>query len=139
VLARARLGDDALLAHAARDQDLRQRVIDLVRARVIQVLALQVDFRPSAAFGEAFREIQGGGPAHEVPQQPVQFGLETRIRLDRRVKQLQFLERGHEDFGGEFSAVRAESAPCVRQAVRSGHKSLKGNFWGPYGGAARPF
>jgi hypothetical protein len=44
----ARLGDDARLAHLARHQQrLAQRVVDLVRARVRQVLALEVDLRPA--------------------------------------------------------------------------------------------
>jgi hypothetical protein len=43
MLSGARLGDDALLAHALAQQHLAQRVVDLVRARVIQVLALQID------------------------------------------------------------------------------------------------
>ena len=40
VLPRARLGDDAVLAHALCQQGLPQAVVDLVRARVQQVFAL---------------------------------------------------------------------------------------------------
>ena len=43
VLARAGLGDDPRLAEPLRDQDLAERVVQLVRARVHQILALQVD------------------------------------------------------------------------------------------------
>ena len=46
VLARARLGYNARLVHLARHQQrLPQRVVDLVRARVRQILALEVDLR----------------------------------------------------------------------------------------------
>ena len=41
VLARAGLGDQARLAHAPRQQRLAEHVVDLVRARVVEVLALQ--------------------------------------------------------------------------------------------------
>ena len=41
VLARAGLGDDPLLAHAAREQGLAEHVVDLVRTGVGEVLALQ--------------------------------------------------------------------------------------------------
>jgi hypothetical protein len=41
MLARARLRDDAALAHADRQQRLAERVVDLVGARVRQVLALE--------------------------------------------------------------------------------------------------
>ena len=43
VLAGAGLGDDARLAHAARQQHLADAVVDLVRAGVAEVLALEVD------------------------------------------------------------------------------------------------
>ena len=45
VLAGAGLGDDAPLAHAPRKQTLAQAVVDLVRAGVQQILALEVDPR----------------------------------------------------------------------------------------------
>ena len=43
VLAGAGLGDDARLAHALGQQDLAEAVVDLVRAGVVQLLALEVD------------------------------------------------------------------------------------------------
>ena len=45
VLAGARFGDDAPLAHALGEQRLAERVVDLVRAGVRQILALQEDAR----------------------------------------------------------------------------------------------
>ncbi len=39
----AGLGDDALLAHAPRQHDLAEHVVHLVRAGVVEVLALEVD------------------------------------------------------------------------------------------------
>jgi hypothetical protein len=43
VLAGARLGNNPLLAHAGGQHDLADRVVDLVGARVAEVLALGVD------------------------------------------------------------------------------------------------
>ena len=51
VLAGARLGDDARLAHAARQQDLAEAVVDLVRAGVIELVALEVDLGAGPAAG----------------------------------------------------------------------------------------
>ena len=45
MLPRAGLRDDALLAHAPRQQPLAQRVVDLVRAGVQQVFALEINLR----------------------------------------------------------------------------------------------
>ena len=42
MLASACLGNDARLAHLFRQQNLADRVVDLVRPRVVQVFALQV-------------------------------------------------------------------------------------------------
>ena len=49
VLAGAGLGDDARLAHAAGEQDLADAVVDLVRAGVVELVALEIDLgaRPS--------------------------------------------------------------------------------------------
>jgi len=51
VLPGAGLGDDARLPHAPGEQRLAERVVDLVRAGMGQVLALEVDRRPPAAPG----------------------------------------------------------------------------------------
>ena len=63
VLAGAGLGDDALLAHAPGQQDLAEHVVDLVRAGVVQVFALEVDLGAAAMLGEALGEIERAGPA----------------------------------------------------------------------------
>ena len=39
----AGLGDDALLAHAPRQQNLAEHVVHLVRAGVVEVLAFEID------------------------------------------------------------------------------------------------
>ena len=48
VHAGAGLGDDARLAHAAREHDLAEHIVDLVRAGVIELLALEIDLRAAA-------------------------------------------------------------------------------------------
>lgn len=49
VLAGAGLGDDAGLAHAAGQQGLADGVVDLVRAGVVEVFALEQDLRPTTS------------------------------------------------------------------------------------------
>ena len=49
VLAGAGLRDDARLAHAAGEQDLAEAIVDLVRAGVVQLVALEVDLCAAAA------------------------------------------------------------------------------------------
>jgi hypothetical protein len=58
VLAGAGLGDDAGLAHAAGQHDLAQHVVDLVRAGVVELVALHVDLRAAQMLGQPFGEVE---------------------------------------------------------------------------------
>ena len=69
VLPRARLGDDRRLAHALRQQPLAERVVDLVRAGVRQVLALEVDLRAAELAREVRGEVERRRPPDVVAQQ----------------------------------------------------------------------
>ena len=72
VLAGARLGDDPPLAHPLGEQCLTERVVDLVRAGVVEVLALEVD-GVAGSLAQPRRQIQGRGPADVVVQQLVEL------------------------------------------------------------------
>ena len=52
MLSGAGLGNDALFAHAGGQQALSESIVDLVRAGVGQVLALEVDLRATQLIGE---------------------------------------------------------------------------------------
>ena len=67
VLARAGLGDDARLAHALGEEDLAHGVVDLVRAGVEQVFALEINFRAAEFLGEPFGKIKRRGAAAQIP------------------------------------------------------------------------
>ena len=66
VLAGAGLGDDARLAHAPGEQDLADGVVDLVRAGVDQILALEINLRAAEFLGQAFGEVQRRGAADRI-------------------------------------------------------------------------
>src|SRR5918996_716818 len=107
VLARAGLCDDALLAEAAGDQRLADGVVDLVRARVAEVLALEVDAPPVA---DALGAVGRGGAADVGGLEARELVVEGRVVLDRRPAALQLVECGHERLGDVLSAVGAERA-----------------------------
>ena len=65
MLAGAGLGDDARLAHALGEQDLAQAIVDLVRAGVIEVFALEIDLRAAQMLGQALGEIERIGAADD--------------------------------------------------------------------------
>ena len=108
MLAGAGLGDDPPLAHALRQQRLAERVVELVRAGVVEVLALEVD-RASAALREAPREVQRRGPPDEVAQQPVQLGAVAGVRAGLHPRLLELRQRGHQRLWHVLSAVAPEA------------------------------
>ena len=120
VLTGAGLGNDPFLAHAARENDLAHRVVDLVRAGMDQVLALEINFRPSKLRGEALGQIKRGRPPDKFGQQLVQFPAEFRILPRRLVSLGQFLERRHQRLGHEDSAIRTKVARGVGLAGDGG-------------------
>ena len=108
VLSGAGFGDDAALAHAAGEQRLSQAVIDLVRAGVQQVFALEPDARAAQGFGQVFGEVERRGAAGVVVQQAGKLGLKCRIVARLQIGGLEFFNRRHQDFGDVAPAVGSE-------------------------------
>ena len=96
VLPSARLGDDPLLAHPLRQQSLAQRVVDLVRTRVQQVLALQIDLCPAQFFRQPLGKIERRRTPCKILEQSGQFRLESRIRLRDLIFVLEFQQCSHQ-------------------------------------------
>jgi hypothetical protein len=107
VLAGAGLGDDPGLAHAAGQQRLADGVVDLVRAGVVEVLALEQDLRPAHLAAQPLRVIDRTGPAHVMGQVAVVFGDEGRIDPGRVIGCGQLLQRPDQGLGDEAPAVAA--------------------------------
>ncbi|MCY1375450.1 hypothetical protein D9M69_628650 [compost metagenome] len=123
MLPRARFRDDAPLAHAEREQDLSQAVVDLVRAGVVQVLALEVHLRASQFPRDAPGQEQGAGTADVVGQQ-LAVGLPEILVSQRRPEAaFQLVQRGNERFGHIATAVGAELAEAV------GNGRMDGGGW----------
>ncbi len=121
VLARARLGNDARLAHALGEQDLAQAVVDLVAARVVELVALEVDLRAALSAGlcaEVFRQAFGvidraraaGVMRGEVGECLVELG----VSLGLFVRFLEIEYERHQSLGDEAAAVEAKEALVVR-------------------------
>jgi hypothetical protein len=82
VLARAGLRDDAPFAEARREEDLAERVVDLVCARVIQVLALEDD--AAADRREPPRLVERRRAADIVRSEAVELRAERRVLCSPR-------------------------------------------------------
>ena len=91
------LCDDARLAHAACQQNLSDSVVDLVRAGVVQVLALQ-EQTAAILLAHAPCLVERRRAAHIVFQQLAVFLLEFLRLYDWQVLFLQRFHRGIENF-----------------------------------------
>src|SRR5262249_44090205 len=123
VHAGASFGDDARLAHAAREQDLAEHVVHLVRAGVIEVLALEIDFRPAGAAvggaGLAERRVQTLGeierrrPPDIVLEVGVHLAAEASVVLRLAVSRFQLENQRHQGLGDEAAAIEPEMPAFV--------------------------
>ena len=118
MLAGTGLRDDPGLAQTPREQRLTEGVVDLVRPRVGQVLALEVEAQvrdpgtsPSGGPGgvtcqpdrlgpdglsEAVGAVEGGRTTREMRQQVAQLGPEHRVLAEGVIGGLELFERGHQ-------------------------------------------
>ena len=121
VLAGAGLGDHARLAEPPRQQGLAERVVDLVRAGVGQVLALQVEAQAAGvAAGAALQlrrqpvsAVQRCWPADVAAAQLPQLRPEVRLLADLQVGGLQVQERGDQRLRHEAAAELALAPPST--------------------------
>ena len=81
VLAGAGLGDDPALAHAPRQQDLAEHVVDLVRAGVVELVALEIDLGAAEMPGQPLGEIERARPADIMLEVIVELGLKAGSSL----------------------------------------------------------
>ena len=114
VLAGAGLRDDAPLAEARREQDLAERVVDLVRARVVQVLALEDD--PAALGREALGLVQRRRSTDVAPPSRSSSSRNAGSRVGLRPAALELVERRDERLGDVAAAVVAVGLAVIAAA-----------------------
>src|SRR5207249_5770729 len=120
------------------EQRLAEGVVDLVRAGVTEVLALE----PEAAaqpLREPARERERRRPAHEVAQEAGELCAEGGIAARLCVRRLQLAQRLHERLGHEPAPVRAEVSlrvgTCRRHLSASRTAAMKART---FSGSLRP-
>ena len=114
MLPRSGLGDDARLAHADGQQRLPQRVVDLVRAGVVEIFAFEPDLRTTAMLAEPTRVIQRRGPAHVISQQRLQLCLKGIVLPGLVIGPGQFVQGPRQRLRHVPPTVLAESSTLVR-------------------------
>ena len=114
MLAGPGFGDNARFAHPPREQDLADAIVDLVRAGVQQVLALEIDFGAAQLAGEPLGKIQRRGASAEFTQIISELFQELRVVLGPGVLVLELLQRMHERLRNEAPAIGTEMTERVR-------------------------
>ena len=117
VLARAGLGDDPGLAHRLGEERLAQHVVDLVRARVVEVLAFEQDAGPARVAGELRSFGEDGRAARVGSGQTVEFGGEGRVDPEPLPGFRQVVEGRDERLGDVASPEIAEVRPLYRSQL----------------------
>jgi hypothetical protein len=104
VLAGARLRDDAPLAEPPCEDRLAQRVVELVRAGVKKVFALEVE---ALAGRKTLRERDGRRSAGVRPREMHELGAERRVVERGAPARIELVERRDQRLGHVAPAVRA--------------------------------
>ena len=99
MLAGAGLGDDAAPAHAASQQRLTEAVVDLVRAGMQQVLALEVDLGAAEVRAEPPGVKERSGATGVLAVQVGQLGDKPLVVPDFEIGGFQAVERRNQDLG----------------------------------------
>ncbi len=113
MLARAGFRDDPRLAHADRQQDLADAIVDLVRAGVVQLVALEPHLCAAKCLCEPWCEIERAGAADIVLKQIVELCLEGRIGLGGGIFPLEVEDQRHQRFRDIAAAELAEMPAIV--------------------------
>ena len=111
VLAGTGLGDDPGLAHPLGEQRLGEDVVDLVRAGVVEVLALEDDARPTAVRGEPRHLGDDARPAGVGAVQPGELVLELGVDRGLLARLVELLERRDQRLGHVAPTERRRTAP----------------------------
>src|SRR5207302_10080093 len=103
--------DYPLLLHPQREQGLADCVDQLLRVRVAQVLALEMDVSAAEMLAQARSRVQRSRAAYERVAVARQLELELRVGLGLVPDVLELLERAHQRLGHVLAAEGAEPSP----------------------------
>ena len=111
MLSGACLSDDARLSDLLGQQGLAENVVDLVRAGVVEILALEEHPDPAQIRGKAGRFGQQRGPTRVVRQEVTKPTLKGPIAPQALPRHLDLLEGTHERLRNETPAKVPEVRP----------------------------
>jgi hypothetical protein len=96
-------------------QRLPDGIVDLVRAGVVEIFALQIDLRAAQQLRPALGVVDRARPADIMLELVPQLRDELGIGAAPCVRVAQLVERVRQRFGNEYSAIGTEMPACIRQ------------------------
>src|SRR5712692_5534439 len=109
----ARFRDDPLLAHPDGEQGLADGIVELVRAGVAEVFALEVDVRAAEVLAQSRGGVQRRRAADESVAVSRKLELELRVRFGLVPFLLELIQGAHQRLRHVLAAVSAK-APADR-------------------------
>ena len=135
MLTGAGLGNDSGLAHALGEKRLTEHIVDLVRAGMVQLVTLQIQFCTAIMRRQPLGEIERARPADIMCLVVEEFPGEIVIRAGRLVGAFHLQDQRHQGFGDKPPAMHAETATLVGLVAKGieidvGHGSSGLCRWG---------
>jgi len=96
-------------------QSLANRVVNLVRTRMVKIFPLEPDLGSSGFTGKPLSKVQWAGATNVIRKILVEFGLEVRILLQPKVFLFQGHQGVHQSLGNESSSEGTKMTPRIRQ------------------------
>ena len=121
MLACTGLGDDFGFAHTLGDQRLTDHVVDLVRACMVQLIALQIQLCAAKMGGHPLGKIQRAGAADIMRLVIFQFTLEVGISDGAVIGLFNLQDQRHQGFGNKPAAMHAEPAAIIWLVAKRVH------------------
>ena len=136
MLARAGFGDNPGFAHAARQNDLAQHIVDLMRAGVIELVTLKIDLGAAQLFGHAGRKIEWAWAANVMRPKVIHLCPKAWVRLGLFIFRFEIKDQRHQGFRHEPPAKITKATlfvGAIHKAVEKivGHRCLFHNLLYP--------
>src|SRR4029077_1332792 len=109
----------AALPHPHREQALSYAVVNLVRARVEQIFALQVNPRPAKMLAQPRSKLKWRWAPSEISKERIELRLKFRIFSSFGVRLLELFERSDQRFWNIAAPIRSETPVCIRHRLWS--------------------
>src|SRR6266849_67077 len=110
---------DARLVHPHREQRLSERIVNLVRAGMAEVFALDVNLRAAELGGQVGGKEERSRASDKLARIALQVLAELEVAARVLVRQLQLQQGRHQGLGDVAASIQAEVSVPIRKTLHS--------------------